>query len=371
MVIVLAGYDNDMNSLLQVNEGLSSRFPDEVIFRPLNSDHCLLVLEAKLKQKNIEIPALRDPGTYGKLKALVHNLSQFPSWGNARDMETLSKSMVRVVYKSTSENSTDLEVSNDQVFACFAEMLKDKERRSSSIPKTHQTLPEPPIQASAPTRTLSPPNVNASTSAKPSSKDESGSSRAATPTMPDDSEDEDSPRDDAVADAIWDQLQKDKRAVKLHEKAVQQDLEYREEALRQAEAAEKAAIQEALRLKNEEEASERLREREEARLRDMEHKEEMLRKLQEKNAAEALERLRLREEARIREAEARAERERIKKEWERRQLEEQQRCHKEAQVQNKLRQIGVCVQGYQWIKQGGGYRCSAGGHFISDSQLGI
>lgn len=31
LVIILAGYDNDMNNLLRVNEGLSSRFDDEII----------------------------------------------------------------------------------------------------------------------------------------------------------------------------------------------------------------------------------------------------------------------------------------------------------------------------------------------------
>lgn len=40
MVIILAGYDNDMNNLLRVNEGLSSRFADEISFPPLSPMHC-------------------------------------------------------------------------------------------------------------------------------------------------------------------------------------------------------------------------------------------------------------------------------------------------------------------------------------------
>jgi len=44
---------------------------------------------------------------------------------------------------------------------------------------------------------------------------------------------------------------------------------------------------------------------------------------------------------------------------------------KEAQVQVKLRQMGICPMGYRWIKQAGGYRCEAGGHFVTDSQLGF
>lgn len=33
MVIILAGYDNDMNNLLRVNEGLSSRFAEKNIIQ--------------------------------------------------------------------------------------------------------------------------------------------------------------------------------------------------------------------------------------------------------------------------------------------------------------------------------------------------
>ena len=37
IVIILAGYDNDMNKLMAVNPGLSSRFPEEVRVIPYQS----------------------------------------------------------------------------------------------------------------------------------------------------------------------------------------------------------------------------------------------------------------------------------------------------------------------------------------------
>ncbi|KAG1728399.1 uncharacterized protein EDB91DRAFT_1162211 [Suillus paluster] len=43
----------------------------------------------------------------------------------------------------------------------------------------------------------------------------------------------------------------------------------------------------------------------------------------------------------------------------------------EARVQKKLQDMGVCVSGYRWIKQSEGYRCSAGGHYVSNAELGI
>jgi hypothetical protein len=42
---------------------------------------------------------------------------------------------------------------------------------------------------------------------------------------------------------------------------------------------------------------------------------------------------------------------------------------KEAVAQAKLRSLGVCVAGFRWVKQSGGYRCAGGSHYVSDSQL--
>ena len=41
-------------------------------------------------------------------------------------------------------------------------------------------------------------------------------------------------------------------------------------------------------------------------------------------------------------------------------------------VVEKLRELGVCVAGFQWQKIGdSGYRCAGGSHFISSAQLGL
>lgn len=42
MIVILAGYEKDMNHLMSVNEGLSSRFPEEVIFTNLRPEESTL-----------------------------------------------------------------------------------------------------------------------------------------------------------------------------------------------------------------------------------------------------------------------------------------------------------------------------------------
>lgn len=48
----------------------------------------------------------------------------------------------------------------------------------------------------------------------------------------------------------------------------------------------------------------------------------------------------------------------------------QEARRKDEATQEKIRQMGNCPAGYDWIQQSGGYRCSGGSHFISDAQLG-
>lgn len=47
LIVILAGYDREMNELMHVNPGLSDRFPDEIIFRNLRPAQCLEVLRQK------------------------------------------------------------------------------------------------------------------------------------------------------------------------------------------------------------------------------------------------------------------------------------------------------------------------------------
>jgi len=40
LVVILAGHDQDMNRLMHMNPGLTSRFPEAISFANLSPDHC-------------------------------------------------------------------------------------------------------------------------------------------------------------------------------------------------------------------------------------------------------------------------------------------------------------------------------------------
>ncbi|KAK0127291.1 hypothetical protein ONS96_006841 [Cadophora gregata f. sp. sojae] len=341
VVVILAGYDADMNNLLRVNEGLSSRFADEIIFPPLRPENSLKLLESRLSKSQILIPSIRDAMKYKELLKPITELSKLPAWGNARDVQTLAKSMVRAVYLECASSTIKMDqlvLPHDTALRCIHSMLTDRRSRSNAVPSVSKADMGPIQFRDNPQRAPPQPTTSMVTANAVASEffEESPSPAAATSPYPDS-------RDSGVSDAIWAQLENDKGTAKLiienHERMVQDQ----QEAIRRAEEAEKKAEEEAA----------------------------VLRAIETKNEAEANELLRKREEARIRAMEAKAERERIQKELERRQKEEQERRKLEQQAQARLREMGICPAGFRWIKQSGGYRCSAGGHWVTDAHLGL
>ena len=101
VIVILAGYEDEMNALLAINPGLASRFPDEIMFDLLPPAGCLQVLQKKLQETNIAMPVMDgDENSYERqsLERLLRSLAQTPSWGNARDVETLAKNIARKVF---------------------------------------------------------------------------------------------------------------------------------------------------------------------------------------------------------------------------------------------------------------------------------
>ncbi len=52
-------------------------------------------------------------------------------------------------------------------------------------------------------------------------------------------------------------------------------------------------------------------------------------------------------------------------------LEEEARRKMEEAAREKLKALGVCPMGYDWIRQAAGWRCAGGSHWMAESQLGM
>ncbi|KAL1691007.1 P-loop containing nucleoside triphosphate hydrolase protein [Schizophyllum commune] len=395
LIVILAGYEKDINNLMKSNSGLSSRFPEELMFYDLSPEDCLDVLKAKLGKEDIRWDRLEDKKSpdFDDLKETVKEMTGMPDWGNARDMGTIAQLLTRLAYKQGAAGQSVKPVVLDDAAAldCIQEFWKDRRYRAANLPRPDQrrkpTGPAPTASSSGPpppppsnnTNTNSNSNSNPSSgprpppkkspppSRPPSSRASSpspsqppssrpstptasiASSRPSTPASPTQSRRGQPPlrpqakgstnpqRDAGVSDEIWKQLQAAREARHQEDLANKAARKKLEQQLRKAQKAEQ-------------------------------DRKEQLRQLEAKAAADRREQQRVQELRRKLQA-AKAEEERKRKALDEQKKKEQEEKRKREQAFQKLRRMGVCVQGYQWIRMGAGYRCAGGSHWVSDAQL--
>ncbi|KAM3512419.1 hypothetical protein MY11210_003909 [Beauveria gryllotalpidicola] len=320
LIIILAGYERDINGLLAVNPGLTSRFPEVIDFRSLDSTECFELLAKKLIKKKADLEAkgngrmyidcLEQPSAEFQtdMYALFECLSTQASWGNARDVETLVNAVFQAAMKAASKlKNAIITVSETIVRAEVGKMANERQSRSS-VPAEKSTggmmdvfsQLYPDAQHRLPPQlSLDPARASfTAQQSKPALNQESIDDAAPRePAPPMVSADTDGNhgcvaiRDVGVSDEVWEQLQLDAQAEQQREGEYQAKLRAKNEA-----------------------------------------------------ADEAL-------------------RERIIKEL----IEEEERRQKEAEMKKKLE--GRCPMGYHWIRQEGGWRCAGGSHFVSEMEL--
>lgn len=351
MIIILAGYDKDIDRLMSMNPGLTSRFPETVYFKHMEPETCLELLAKDLTRRKdapLDLSVITPPSPELKshILKLFTQLSKLDSWGNARDVKALANIMFGYLIAMPADPTSVLILTEKIIRDTMQDMFEERARREKAIgtsrfpnkspyhrqeqPTDQQHQQPPPVQAvpDLPPSAAS-SNIAAATSAAVGAKKQDET--APLPNVCDSKQVSDDPldllfavkRDSGVSDAVWEQLERDKHTFVARE---------REYKLRQEE-----------------------KEKEEQQIKDLIRAE--------KAAADEEERRQL-EKQRVE-----AEVERRRKAAELAAVEEQR--VKEKKAQRKLKELGPCPAGYMWIKQSAGYRCAGGSHFLGDLQLGL
>ncbi|KAH0169927.1 P-loop containing nucleoside triphosphate hydrolase protein, partial [Aureobasidium melanogenum] len=327
LIVILAGYDADINTLLSQNPGLSSRFPDTVNFRDFTASECLELFVQRfrelMKKADINFDFMRISGL---LLRWFESLVKTANWANARDVEYLADLAFRKIM-SSSENPSVSMIS--QVFtAMLAERisrgtnLSKRNERTSNAPAAVATADQPHdvVRCESKAETKTEVKTESKTEIKAEIKTESKTTSnqtslfdrvtgrhkkpSASPTKQTINKKEISKvsRDPGVDKVTWQVLEHDKKHAA-----------FQEQKLRSQEAElDRLKRRPALATKAEQKKRDELQQTVDSK--------------------------------------------KIQKE-------------KEAIAQQKLQSMGKCVQGFHWIKQTGGYRCAGGSHFVYDIEL--
>ncbi|KAJ4343628.1 hypothetical protein N0V95_006636 [Ascochyta clinopodiicola] len=350
LIIILAGYDKDIDRLMSMNPGLTSRFPETIFFKHMDPETCLELLTkdlARRKNAPLDLAVIMPPSPEleTQILELFAKLSKLESWGNGRDVKTLADSMFGKLISTPIDAASPLVLTEEIILRTMQDTLKERSRRNEAVgtsrtPKKqphHRREPQAGQQHQQPSQDQAP---DASTKTTPLN---ATSTQAAAVTVKKQDEQipgrdickEEQPdadpldaifnvkRDPGVSDAVWEQLEQDKHALIARE---------REYKLQQEE-----------------------KQKEEQKIKDMIRAEKV--------AADEEERRKL-EQKRIE-----AELERRRKDAELAAIEEQR--VRERKAQRRLKELGPCPAGYMWIKQSSGYRCAGGSHWLSDAHLGL
>ncbi|KAE8349886.1 P-loop containing nucleoside triphosphate hydrolase protein [Aspergillus coremiiformis] len=337
LIVILAGYDTDINRLMAINPGLTSRFPESLEFNGLTPDDCIQLLTNVLRSrmpKSVprDMSVLESPGT--DLRRAMHTrflaLTQTSGWANARDVQTVAKAIFgKAVQGATSGK---LVISEEIVLAELDRMQAERaDRQSAGAGYEQSATRQLELAVDRQPPRLSPFTATHNTETRQEKPEYEALTEQDTP--PPATAD---PRDSGVSDATWNQLQRDKLSAEEQETQYKQLLAEEKsarQALKDAEKQAVAAYPDETKNKGDDEKKRR-------------HEQERLQ----------------------RELERRAQEDELSRLQKQREEAEKQR-RKEQETQKKLRTMGVCCMGFRWIKQARGYRCAGGSHYVSNEAI--
>lgn len=342
IIVILAGYEENMNELLRVNKGLSSRFSEEVIFANMAPEDCWSFLHRNLTKTGIVLGEEETGVLLPEIISIFRELSCLTSWGNGRDLQTISKSiMARSLIRHANSRSPDEPmVSFQEIKVYLSQFLAERRARSDATPAQNfplPALPGPLAQAMQHLvrRPLTALRTNQSIQPNLFKQLQTEASK---PT-------EVQSREESVTNETWAQLQADKAAEIRAQHQRTEALNTAAELVR-AKAHEEAAAErefQCLVL-----PSTTREDDDDAENQEFQRRVEQMR-------SKALD---------LKEAKDAAE-----KRWQRLREEDRARRKEVNKVQEKLRRIGNCEMGYPWVKQSGGWRCGGGTHFVSDGEF--
>jgi SpoVK/Ycf46/Vps4 family AAA+-type ATPase len=131
LIIILAGYDEDIEKLMQSNRGMRSRFATEVLFRPMKPDQCLKHLTNCVAKVGIKIQEVSEAELAPVLQQFA-KLSASATWASGRSIESMAAKVIGHVFKNLKEHST-LTVSIPDLLSLMEAPVAEKKINSVAV----------------------------------------------------------------------------------------------------------------------------------------------------------------------------------------------------------------------------------------------
>ncbi|KAK4067514.1 hypothetical protein Trihar35433_6074 [Trichoderma harzianum] len=335
IVVVLTGLTADMNKLLAHYPALSGLFPEEMTFEALPPDDCIKLLLRELKSSGIAIKAgsLTDTSSdgYCKVRQLFRTLGAQSGWSNARDVKNLVKQIIRRCIHTAhlADLQQELSITYDNIIEPLDKMITQRRGRPQ-VSGPHQRSTDSAIefqqQSTAPMHLKPDAYSNIS--------------------------DDISKRISPDISKLHQNLAENKNISRLSSIMSQKA---DSSAMDRDKAQKSPDIEEIVNPREEGVSDEDWQKFSEKK------KEQNFRTQLRAMKVETLKR-------QIASFEEKEDEENMKK-FQERLKEAQKNILKEEKIQKSLREMGRCEAGFSWIREGDGYRCAGGSHYISDKEL--
>jgi replication-associated recombination protein RarA len=338
LLLIFAGYDEDMDALLAVNAGLKSRVPGRLSFMPFDVAACVAILKKQLAAKDIKLSPDADEIA---LSAMASRLISAPGWSNGRDIDTWARAVVRQVAKDP-EGKKTATASVKLLEAALKPLLADKEKGQKIHAKQLQMVPatepmdmdaqfahaDPPATAPSLTVQITTPKIKMAMHEEEVEEWETlqleGRERAEG-----DGDEVFAALQLALVELGYDKDHQTRTLLVSFLSAVEAGSPFPDDIMRQVRrqlpSTPPARVEDALR----------------PQLRGV---------IASFSAAVEYEELRLSELRRLEEEQRQGEAERLREE--------------ERQMQAKLKRMGCCPAGFAWHREGCGWRCNGGAHYV-------
>ncbi|KAL6832828.1 P-loop containing nucleoside triphosphate hydrolase protein [Trichoderma camerunense] len=337
MVVILTGLTTDMNKLLEQYPTLSGLFPEQLVFETMSPDNCIDLFLRELEGSGIsaKVDSLKQSSSedYCKVRHLFRSLGAISGWSNARDVKNLARQVMRRAISAPHPGGLphELSITCVHVTECMEQMKAQRNglvRASSNSSRlSNGRTNEVEQQAMAPpqarqdfysnmrqtmdkrfsldTSALHQPSVSYKTSAQLNS---STAQKAAGSTIDGEQNYQSFPSKD-TATATREEGVSDEDWQNLCKMKKEQTLKSQLQTI------------------------------------SIQTLERQLKSFEEKGDGINIERFR----------------ERL--------TEAQKKKLEEEKIQKALQEMGRCEYGFAWVREGEGYRCEGGSHYVSDAQL--